>query len=41
MLVKDRDYRVASWADVYAMCKEIEEGHAFKPRESPPPRESG
>jgi serine/threonine-protein kinase len=37
MLVKDRDYRVASWADVYAMCQEIEEGHAFKPRESSSP----
>ncbi|MBR4938671.1 MAG: serine/threonine protein kinase [Kiritimatiellae bacterium] len=37
MLVKDRDNRVASWSDVYAMCQEIEEGSAFKPRESASP----
>lgn len=32
MLVKNRDERVQSWPDVYAMCKEIEAGAAFKPR---------
>ena len=32
MLVKNRDYRIASWADVFAMCREIEKGVAFKPR---------
>lgn len=37
MLVKDRDFRVTSWSDVYAMCREIEEGHAFKPRENAAP----
>ena len=37
MLVKDRDFRVTSWSDVYAMCREIEEGHAFKPRENASP----
>jgi serine/threonine-protein kinase len=37
MLVKDRDQRVASWSDVYAMCEEIEAGSAFKPRESSSP----
>ena len=37
MLVKDRDHRVASWSDVYAMCEEIEKGSAFKPRESASP----
>ena len=34
MLVKDRDGRVGDWADVYAMCGEVERGTAFKPRES-------
>ena len=34
MLVKNRDYRVASWADVFQMCRYIEDGVAFKPRES-------
>jgi serine/threonine-protein kinase len=32
MLVKDRDHRVASWSDVYAMCMDIESGVVFKPR---------
>ena len=32
MLVKDRDQRVASWSDVYAMCMDIESGVVFKPR---------
>ena len=35
MLVKDRDGRVGDWADVFAMCGEVERGMAFKPRESP------
>ena len=34
MLVKNRDYRVASWSDVFQMCRYIEEGVTFKPRES-------
>ena len=33
MLVKDRDYRVASWDDVCAMCQMVEQGVKFKPRE--------
>jgi len=32
MLVKNRDDRVTSWQDVYAMCKDIEQGLAFKLR---------
>ena len=34
MLVKNRDYRVESWSNVFAMCREIEAGTIFKPRES-------
>ena len=34
MLVKNRDYRVASWKDVFAMCQEIETGARFKPRDT-------
>ena len=34
MLVKNRDYRVASWSDVYAMCRDIEAGASFKPRDT-------
>ena len=34
MLVKDRDYRVASWKDVFTMCQEIEDGARFKPRDT-------
>ena len=33
MLVKNRDYRVYSWQDVFAMCREIENGTKFKPRD--------
>ena len=33
MLVKNRDYRVASWGDVFTMCREIEAGNSFKPRD--------
>ena len=32
MLVKNRDYRVASWADVFEMCRDVENGSKFKPR---------
>ena len=34
MLVKNRDFRVASWKDVFQMCRDIEDGIAFKPRTS-------
>ena len=34
MLVKNRDYRVSSWRDVYAMCREVEIGSNFKPRDT-------
>ena len=34
MLVKNRDYRVSSWEDVFAMCREIENGSRFKPRDT-------
>ena len=34
MLVKNRDYRVSSWMDVFAMCREVENGSKFKPRNS-------
>ena len=32
MLVKNRDYRASTWADVFAMCREVENGSSFKPR---------
>ena len=35
MLVKNRDYRIPSWGDVYSMCQEIEKGVSFKPRATP------
>ena len=34
MLVKNRDYRVANWSDVFAMCRDIESGVSFKPRDT-------
>jgi len=34
MLVKNRDFRVASWKDVFAMCREIEGGARFKKRDT-------
>jgi len=34
MLVKNRDFRVASWKDVFEMCREIESGTVFKPRDT-------
>jgi serine/threonine protein kinase len=33
MLVKNRDYRIASWSDVASMCRDIEDGVRFKPRD--------
>ena len=35
MLVKDRDYRLPTWKDVFTMCSEIERGYSFKPRATP------
>lgn len=35
MLVKNRDYRISTWADVIAMCQQVEKGYAFKPRVTP------
>ena len=32
MLVKNRDFRVANWADVIELCQEVESGTVFKPR---------
>ncbi len=32
MLVKNRDYRIQTWEDVFAMCREIEKGVSFKSR---------
>ena len=34
MMVKNRDYRIASWKDVYQMCRDVEGGVRFKPRDS-------
>lgn len=34
MLVKDRDYRLSSWAQVYEMARDVERGISFKPRKS-------
>ena len=34
MLVKNRDYRVSSWTDVFTMCREVEGGSVFKPRDT-------
>ena len=33
MLVKNRDYRISSWQNVFEMCQDIENGQSFKPRE--------
>lgn len=35
MLVKNRDYRLPTWKDVFVMCKDIEQGFSFKPRTTP------
>ncbi len=32
MLVKDREYRISSWTDVIAICRDVERGVSFKPR---------
>ena len=37
MLVKDREDRIGSWDIVFQMCRDIESGHSFKPRESTSP----
>lgn len=37
MLVKDRNYRISSWATVFQMCQDIENGIKFKPRTAPAP----
>ena len=34
MLVKNRDYRVSSWRNVFSMCREIENGTSFKNRDT-------
>ena len=34
MLVKNRDFRISSWQSVFEMCRDIENGMTFKPRES-------
>ena len=33
MLVKNRDYRIASWVEVFNLCRAIEENRAIAPRE--------
>ena len=35
MLVKNRDFRIASWQTVFEMCHDVEEGKNFKPRQNP------
>ena len=32
MLVKNREFRIASWQNVFEMCRDVEEGRSFKPR---------
>lgn len=32
MLVKNRDFRIAFWQNVFEMCRDVEEGRSFKPR---------
>ena len=34
MLVKNRDYRIASWKDVFQMCRDVEDGAKFKLRDA-------
>ena len=34
MLVKNRDYRIATWANVFQMSREVESGAKFKPRDT-------
>lgn len=35
MLVKNRDWRIQTWKDVFEMCRDVENGIAFKPRATP------
>ena len=37
MLVKNRDYRVSDWKNIFEMCREIEFGGKFKPRDTASP----
>ncbi len=37
MLVKNREFRIASWGDVFAMCQSAENGAAFDPRANSSP----
>ena len=37
MLVKNRDYRIANWADVFNLALDVEKSIAFKPRETSAP----
>lgn len=37
MLVKDRNYRLRTWKDVFKMARDVEEGISFKPRPTPSP----
>ena len=32
MLVKNRDFRLATWEEVCSACQDIERGNAFAPR---------
>ena len=34
MLVKNRDSRLSTWRDVFMMCKDVESGVVFKPRQT-------
>lgn len=34
MLVKNRDWRIQNWKDVIEMCREVERGTKFKPRDT-------
>ena len=34
MLVKNRDFRIASWSNVFEMCRDVEAGRSFKSREN-------
>ena len=34
MLVKNRDFRIASWGNVFEMCRDVEAGRSFKSREN-------
>ena len=34
MLVKNRDFRIASWGNVFEMCRDVEAGRSFKSRDN-------